>query len=490
MGANQKTEIPASIASKVSQLSGAQYKESNDLRIVHAVWEQAHSVDPRARACFVCQLRDMWDRQLTRHWLNTTHRVGTHQLLAVTCCPTHAWRLYEVTQSLSPHYVPEAPNKVGITSMGWTSALHGQVSGLFTRAAEVVAKEFGTAERRVHLANTRQELSWLLERRPAGLLGQTPPCALCPQMAGAESLLFELLGSVCDSWGLQERTAVADWLCPRDQRIGSAYLSRFSEFALTPHKNAVDPVAFWWNIPRANGEDKAFVERLLETDAANWARPDHVCPACWVRAEQEIDLLDLICHQSSADRLSGTADPAPGDETASAMAHDLCPRHTTLLRRRLSSSIMISPVQHLWESGELCLLPGAESCPACGYLKGWDLARMEGLRRAAGTVLGREATAERLRQVLEHRGDWFCLPHWQRATASAPLYVTATLLAGHLQHVRNLVRRMQQHQLELRSANAAGQSSERVDVENQETQASVPIEACWKTALTLGGYAH
>jgi hypothetical protein len=484
--------------------------------LLHALTDYTKGLDLEAERCVVCELRDVWDRLVSLRWLYTSS-VRARAALGVTCCPLHAWRLYEVSHGSigtalgssartfelisAQSHVPPSPDSV-----------HRRVSQLFARTVDVLTKQFGFAERQLERARTNWLLSKLPERRPHGLLWACPSCVLCARLPDGETAVFALLSAFCDAVAPRERALVAVGLCPRDRRIASASLARFSEFALLPHRAPARQLPSWWDMPAPGGEDLSFVRRLLEADDIIHTSFSGMCPACSIRASQERDILEKITAESrQVDQGTPTYEEHLGGEIGitSVGEADFCPRHTTLLgiarvgraelnvrgqqdRVALPSHIRpigaIPPAGQLWETGSLSSSSLSPGCLICRVLQGWNLARMEGLSRASGATIWSAETALWLREVLQARGDWFCLPHWQRATASAPAEVTATLLPAQLQHVQHLRALTLQHQLD--------HSRDRPDTSAHDARngarANRPAvdDICSSVALAVGGYPH
>jgi hypothetical protein len=81
----------------------------------------------------------------------------------------------------------------------------------------------------------------------------------------------------------------------------------------------------------------------------------------------------------------------------------------------------------------------------CTTLWGWNLLRMEGLRRAAGGILLDVGSAAQLAASLEAHHSLFCLPHWQQITGAALREITPTLLPTQQEGLLRLLAALQAH---------------------------------------------
>jgi hypothetical protein len=403
--------------------------------------------------CPVCRLRDGAGRAATARWLDSVRR-HRQQTLAALCCPLHAWRIWELTWANSH---PAPPTDRSQSGAGDSAERHPNVASLLVHASETLSRQLETAGEHFGDAGWRGLITHLLGDMPPALLWERPPCPICSlnqeASESAEEALFRRFIEGYTALAPGDRAHVAAALCPRDRRLCQPYAgaSAFAELAPPPRQYAVGRLPEWWIAPAAGAEDRAFVTRLLESDPR---LPDAGCPACFVRAEHERALLADIHRmmtQGTAEKraMRDTArdsDPARGVREAGAIVEDLCARHTALLRigiGQATSGALGIPTQ--WPAGSLRPISHESGCVLCMTLWGWNLARMEGMRRAAGSAALYETITARLMSALAGHSYLFCLPHWQQITAPAPREVTLALLPAQRRGLSHLLYAIQPH---------------------------------------------
>lgn len=132
--------------------------------------------------------------------------------------------------------------------------------------------------------------------------------------------------------------------------------------------------------------------------------------------------------------------------TLPGLLYDLCARHSALAHENShhpilsggdvdvgvaedDSGYVLGTITTIgWPTGTLRRASEGFTCPLCAAVTGWDLMRMEGLRRAASGNFLYDAIIAMLQLALVQRPHWLCLPHWRRATATAERQATLTLL--------------------------------------------------------------
>jgi hypothetical protein len=395
----------------------------------------------------VCALRDALDRHLAAEWL--TSSASRSSTLGVVCCRRHGWRLWEVAADAQP----DAPSGTTLHA-----ALRGRVRGALDHFAHAL-EHLQTRVRRGAQRDGRHDR--LTERRPRGILWDLPACSLCARLAEDDPVLLHLVERDLAPRASGERAQLVAMLCPRDRLLCFAVLRTWPEIALPSYRT---PVGWngWWEPAKFGTSESSMAMRLAEAPASR-AIPDSACPACWVRAEHERILVrDLLAEAEDAQQSDATI--AMGSRAATApsqpVGDDVCARHVALLRPN-SSDVSGSPIGSVdptarqselpvparWPTGTLRRQPVPQRCVLCAAEYSWDLARLEGLRRAAGSAaLGEQMTAA-LRAALAQRTHGLCLPHWMRVTASAPYKVTQTLLDLELRSVHAIGAQLRLHEV-------------------------------------------
>lgn len=428
----------------------------------------ADAVAAALPGCFVCWLRDAADRAATARWLAAARR-SRHEVLAVLCCPLHAWRLWEVSRPDS-----QSDRRASAESTDDARERHPQLAGMLAPAVGALARQLETVGEHFGDPGWRGRLTHLLGDRPPALLWERPPCPLCAshqrQAAEAdEDALFRRFIEIYVDLPPDDRQRVAAGMCPRDRRLCQPYTTAFAELAPVPRRYAAGRLPEWWVPPMAGTEDRGFVTRLIEGDPRLL---DDTCPACFVRAEHERALLAEIHRMgTSARRAAATSasehaareDVPEGNSGATgaveleAIVEDLCPRHTALLRQGQGANVHglagvpaalaanLSSIPSRWPAGTLRAVTHESVCVLCTTLWGWNLARMEGMRRAAGSAALSEAITARLTHALVRRRYLFCLPHLQQITAPAPREVTLALLPSQRRGLDQLLGMIQTH---------------------------------------------
>jgi hypothetical protein len=396
-------------------------------------------LEPTHPGCLVCRLRDATDRLATAQWLASAQQ-SQHELFGVLSCPLHAWRAWEVA-----HLAARPSTGAGEE--------HRDLAALLVRTLGVLAAQVREVSDHLDDTGWRASLTALLGKKRRGLLWERPPCPLCAAVQQGQSDEAEVLRtfSACYAqFSPSDRQMVAMGLCPRDRRWCHPFIRDVAAFLPKPRYSMTGQMSQWWLVePAIGGADSAFVRRLLERDPHI---PDEECPACFVRVEHEHALLA---------ELRRKREKGEGMLVAGALAEDLCSRHTALLHlsveteeapegdsaAREGSGTRTFPL--CWPVGTLRPVSREGGCVICTTLWGWNLLRMEGLRRAAGGVFLDVGSAEQLGAALEAHHFLFCLPHWQQITAAALRDITPTLLPTQQQGLLKLLAAAQVHLKEL-----------------------------------------
>jgi hypothetical protein len=257
-----------------------------------------------------------------------------------------------------------------------------------------------------HFGDTgwRAYLTELLGKKPSAPLWERPPCSLSAavqQGRSGETALLHTFGARYAQLSLSNRQLVAARLCPRDRQWCQPFTRDVATFLPKPRYSVMGHPPQWWMVePETGGADSSFVRRLLESDPRI---PDGECPSCFVRAEHERTLLAELRRKRAR---------GEGMLEVEALVEAVCSRHTALLQFGTETeetsegvtaahegSTTVVPLR--WPAGALRPVSRASGCLICTTLWGWNLLRMEGLRRAAGGILLDVDSAEQLAAALE-----------------------------------------------------------------------------------------
>lgn len=457
--------------------------------------DEAELVGAALPGCLVCWLRDAADHTATARWL-TAVRHSRHEELAALCCPLHAWRLWELA------FPDPQPSEPPASDTGDYLYQHARMTGMLAHAVGALSRQLEAVGEHFGDTGWRGRLTHLLGDRPPALLWERPRCPVCASQLHTaeadESALFHHFIAIYVSLPPGDRARVAAQLCPRDRRLCQPYTTAFAELAPAPRRYAAGRLPKWWAPPTAGNEDRAFATRLIEGDPR---LPDDACPACFVRAEHERALLAEIRRMGTSTQraaaspvIEAAREGEPGGNAEGARAaeleaivEDLCPRHAALLRLGLATDMRgaglgaapeVSPsyTPGQWPAGTLRPVTHESGCLLCMTLWGWNLARMEGMRRAAGSAALYEAITARLTSALAGRRYVFCLPHWQQITAPAPRVVTLTLLPAQRRGLDQLLGVIQTHADQLHPKPKAYRH--RVDTPTASDGDGKPTEPC------------
>ncbi len=434
---------------------------------------QSAGLEPSHPGCLACQLRAAADCQATAQWLASAQQ-NRHEIPGVLFCPLHAWHAWEVAY-LSPQPSTGSPDE-------W----HAGLAALLARTLDVLAAQVREVSN--HLGDTgwRSYLTALLGKKPSVPLWKRPPCSLCAanqQRQSDETAILPTFGARYAQLSPGDRQLVAMELCPRDRRWCQPFIRDVAAFLPKPRYALTGQMPQWWLVePEIAKADSAFVRRLLEPDPRI---PDEHCPACFVRSEHEHALLA---------ELRRKCESAGGMPEMGALVEDLCSRHAALLQldagtqetaqgvrgARESSGTPMIPLR--WPAGTLRPVSRESGCLICTTLWGWDLLRMEGLRRAAGGIFLDVGSAEQLAATLDAHHYLFCLPHWQQITAAALREVTPTLLPTQQQGLLKRLTAAQAHLKEL------GEQSQETDAHFES--APDQMDPCLAALTVLAGFPH
>ncbi len=427
-------------------------------------------LDPTHPGCLVCRLRDAADCQATAQWLASAQQ-NQLEIPGALFCPLHAWRAWEV--------VYLAAQSSTSTTDGW----HSDLTALLAHTLGVLTVQVMEVSSHTGDTSWRGYLTALLGKKPSVPLWERPFCSLCAanqHEQNDETALLRTFSACYAQLSPSDRQVIAAGLCPRDRRRCQLFIRDVAAFLPKPRYALTGQMPQWWLVePEIGGADSAFVRRLLERDPRI---PDEDCPACFVRVEHERALLAEL----SRKRESGEGMPEMG-----ALAEDLCSRHAALLQlgaetqetaeggrgARESSDMLMIPV--CWPAGTLRPVSHESGCLICTTLWGWDLLRMEGLRRAAGGIFLDVGSTEQLAATLDAHHYLFCLPHWQQITAAALREVTPTLLPTQQQGLLKRLAAAQAHLKEL------GEQSQEGSTHNESTPDQ--IDPCLAALAVLAG---
>lgn len=442
----------------------------------------AHGSEPST--CPLCQLRDVLDRAATARWLADyqAHRVRRRQLLGVACCPLHVWRLHEVNELAD---APPSPMTDWAESgAAETDANDVSHQSLYLRllhwATREILRQFAVADARLERLDMRGLITKMRGNIVPALLRVRPTCPLCAAALEAERTALARFAGIWVSATSSERVVLAQRLCPADAQLSAAQVAGLHEFQTFDATQPTTGGTYWWQVPVLGMDDRSLVERLLEGTAD---LPDGICPACWARAEHERALVAALPER----RRSAEADAAWDEEqlrhtsdTVHREAAVLCARHAahaggvvleeSILAGGLEEGKMGYRVPRVWPTGTLRSTPFEDACFVCQALRGHDVLRLAGLRRAVGFGLFGDDVTRRLSTALNERQTALCLPHWRAVTATGEQEVTWMLLDWQVRSVQALVERLE-HQVVVAGT-------------------AVPAEAreiCCEAVLLLGG---
>lgn len=396
-------------------------------------------LEPTHPGCLVCRLRDAADRLATREWLASAQQ-NQHELFGVLSCPLHAWCAWEVA-----HLAAQPSTGAG----EW----HRVLGALLVRTLDVLAAQVREVSNRLDDTSWRASLTALLGKRRRVLIWDRPPCPLCAaiqQEQNDETALLRTFSTCYAQLSPSDRQVIAAGLCPRDRRRCQPVIRDVAAFLPKPRYALTGQMSQWWLVePELGGADSAFVRRLLERDPRI---PDEECSLCFVRVEHEHALLAELRRKRAR---------GEGVLEVGALGEDVCSRHAALLpfsaeteeipegdstAHRGSVTVRV-PLR--WPAGTLRPVSHESGCMICTTLWGWNLLRMEGLRRAAGGVFLDVGSAAQLAAALEAHHFLFCLPHWQQITAAALREITPTLLPPQQQGLLKRLAASQAHLKEL-----------------------------------------
>lgn len=383
----------------------------------------------QAGACPQCVLDQARDRADVARWL-ARRGLDAHDALGVVCCPAHTWRL----------------------------ALDAEEPATVERLAALYAHALNHLLHDAKLALARLERTgaarWL--QLPGALtpgwFSAQPPCPLCARAARTDEA-HDPFAVALDEWmasqSAEARAEIARQACGAHRTEGDS---------ATEAADAADAAhARWWLAPGARAQDVAFIRRLLRAhDEPRF--PDDLCPLCAARVRHERALIAALAAGESFEAVSltpaeGWAEAAPERSARRIERIDpamLCGRHTALLRAPAGStpdeSLGEQLGEQLGEASDALIAqalagdaPGAlraqtneRECPACAILHAWELARIEGLHRAAGGAPLSESTTARLIWELEHARYPFCAPHLRRLLRFGPAETTWSTLGPSL----------------------------------------------------------
>lgn len=371
-----------------------------------------------AGACLDCARADARDLALTQRWLLTPN-LRAHGALGVALCATHTWRAALIAVD-----APGAP-------LHASSDLHVLLA-LYMKALDHLLADVRLALARLERMRRSRVARWFPRSGALmpGWLGAYPGCPLCARQASGDagSLALAALDHL-DHWAASlsahQRTAIVAQQCGAHRTLAS------DAGAHRTQERAGDTQTRWWLAPGAPTPDHA----LLLREQNEPPFPDDLCPLCVARVEHARSLLAALSEAGA------TSDSVQRDDTPSTYdIHPaaLCQRHTALLRASASHAshldvAELAPEEPLtlivWAlspgmPGTLRASGGASACPACAIIDSWELARIEGLHRAAGGAALSEPITERLIGELERTHVRFCAPHLRRLLQFGPAETT------------------------------------------------------------------
>jgi hypothetical protein len=387
-------------------------------------------LEPIRPFCLVCRLRAATDRLTTRQWLSTI-RQNQYETLGPLFCPLHAWHAWEVA-----HPTSHSPTEVdGIWHHCLTPVLAQALGMLVTQMTEI--------DHHSGLNNWREVLLALFGKKSSTVLWDRPLCPLCTEgqhEQDEEHALLLAFKARYASLSLSARQQVVAHLCPQDRWLCLPFIRDVASLFFKPERSMIKPMPLWWMIDtEIKGPDHSFVNRLLENSPPI---PDEYCPACFVRMEQEHLLITEISQNSRKVK------DIPGMDV---LVEELCSRHTALLTMEKGGELptyekttkrdsdMLPLASSCWPDGSLRPTTRQRGCIICSVLWGWNLLRVEGMRRAAGSTLIQSGSSEQIAAALEAHHFLLCLPHWQAITATAPGEVVQTLLPVQLKGLTRLL---------------------------------------------------
>jgi hypothetical protein len=368
--------------------------------------DQSDQPETAARAgvgCLWCALHDARDRERTARWLRAGSARG-RDAIGVACCPLHTWRAYTLAE---------------VDDVAGQASILDAIHLLYLRAIQVERAQIQQAASHMESGGPA---NWLRSVHASGLLQLRPACPLCSERLRQTP---------------EERAAVTAWLTQRLEKEPvwlrrAALAGACRAHAPTPWQaplTAPDPrtppqdylqnrlkdraAKSWWLGPGASAQGAALLWRLLgeerggsegEQDAR--PLPDGLCPLCVARWEHE----SVALHALTEDE---------GKETFDQRA--LCSRHHAFIQasearavRLVDAAVTLVGLAAALRQEPAGALSGSltdDVCPVCVTLRGWDLARIEGLHRASGGALLYERVTERLALRLADANYQFCLPH-------------------------------------------------------------------------------
>jgi hypothetical protein len=380
--------------------------------------------------CALCRVRDALDLQATARWL-ATRRTRRGGLLGVACCPLHAWRLRACCTAAADQDAMDLL-QVRPPESQETARWHVAAALTFERALATGVRDATLLSRRLGMPDVLGLLVSLTGDLPPGLLSMEPRCPLCARSAQMRSRALEVFTDRCAAATPAQRQALAHSLCPSDRRLCAPLVEHFTEFEPPPSEPASRAEIRWWDVPGYGQRSRALVERLIY---APEELPDGVCPACWVRAQQERALVAVLARAPATD-LSATHRIALGQEEwefpepVAWNMREFCSRHFMLVRAAAAgespgsygeaTAVQGHALPLVWPTGTLRAAPEERTCQVCMALCGWDAIRLWGLQRASGSALLFEEVTLRLRAALEQRRFALCLTLQRRCWTGRP----------------------------------------------------------------------
>jgi hypothetical protein len=428
-------------------------------------------LEPTHPRCLVCRLHDVADRLATEQWLASAQQ-NRHELFGTLFCSQHAWRAWEVAHLAAQPSTDDASER------------HRGLAELLARTIGMLAAQVTEVSTHVGDTGWRASLTALLGKQRRAPLWERPHCPLCAavqQGQSDEDAVLHTFNAHYAQLSPSDRQLVAMGLCPRDRRQCQPFIHDVATLLPKPRYALMGQMPQWWLVePEIAKADAAFVRRLLEGDPRI---PAKECPACFARVEHEHALLAEL--RRKCERGEGMLE-------VGVLVENLCSRHTALLQSgaiteetptggteaREDGGTQTAPLR--WPAGTLRPVSREGDCLICTTLWGWNLLRMEGLRRAAGGIFLDVGSAAQLAASLEAHHSLFCLPHWRQITAAALREITPTLLPIQQQGLLKLLAASQAHLQAL-----DGQSQEAVA---HSEIASDPRDPCLAALGALAGH--
>ncbi len=360
----------------------------------------------RAGSCPQCALDYAHDDMLASRWL-VSRGPRAHDAPGVVLCPSHTWRV--ALTALRGQAANGTNETAGLNDL----------SALYAHALEHLLSNVRLAMTRLERLERSSAARWFQRPRALepGWFASRPDCPLCAQTARASER--DGAGAALERWLAEQspdtRATVEAQIC------GSHRVQRMDERTRAQAANAAQ--ARWWLSPGAPSLDLAFIRRLLrERDEPPFT--NELCPLCVARLEHERALIAALVTQPTGGETAASDNQSEdlGKATASVDVSMLCARHTALSRSPVQRAEVVGkapeePASLIAEAlahdtpGILRARTSDHDCPACAILHAWELARIEGLHRAAGGAPLSETVTARLVWELGHANLRFCAPH-------------------------------------------------------------------------------